>query len=134
MLEYVFFEEAPRLRFQAFLKEHGVGWTLEASPPETLVVIDDTGLDEGLTDRLESLYDELFALEQHLYSEQKAPSQQAPAATRTVLHLKDGTELRADLPPELRDRLLTVISRDELELIADAIVCAFEDSEGRPPG
>jgi len=130
MLEYVFFEEAPRLRFQAFLEGHGVHWTLEPSHPETLVVIDDTGLDDDLTDRVESLYDELFALEQRLFSEQKTPP---PAAPRTLLRLKDGTELRAELPPELTERLLTAISREELDLLADAIVCAFEDAEEPPP-
>lgn len=130
MLEYVFFEEAPRLRFQAFLEAHGVTWTLEPSPPETLVVIDDTGLEDDLTDRVESLYDELFALEQRLFSEHKDPSSATPAAPRTLLRLKDGTELRAELPPELTERLLTAISREELDLIADAVVCAFEDAEG----
>jgi hypothetical protein len=133
MLEYVFFEEAPRLRFQAFLEAHGVRWTLEPSHPETLVVIDDTGLDDDLTDRVESVYDELFALEQRLFAEQRAPTPAAPAAPRTLLRLKDGTELRAELPPELTERLLTVISREELDLVADAIVCAFEDAEGPPP-
>jgi hypothetical protein len=128
MLEYVFFEEEPRRRFQSFLEEHGVPWTLEPHQPETLVVIDDSRLDGALADRLESLYDELFALEQSLFLAEKPP----PASARAKgirLHLKDGTEIQVDLPQDLIDRLLEAITPEELDGVADAIVCAFEDAE-----
>lgn len=131
MLEYVFFDEEPRLRFQAFLQEHGVQWTLEPAPPETLVVVDDTRMDEELADSLEALYDELFALEQSRFASRWAPTPNKPKGA--LLHLKDGTELRADLPPDLIERVLAAISPEELDLIADAIVCAFEDSEAQGP-
>jgi hypothetical protein len=133
MLEYVFFDDEPRQRFLAFLEQHGVSWTLESALPETLVVIDDTQLDEELADSLESLYDELFALEQSLFAAQKAQSEAPRKSTGVLLHLKDGTELHADLSPELINRVLTAISSEELDLIADAIVCAFEDSERQAP-
>lgn len=131
MLEYVFFEEDPRRRFQGFLDEHAVPWTLESRHPETLVVVDDSRLNEALADRLESLYDELFDLEQSLFLAEKPPP---TAATRTKgigLHLKDGTKINVNLPQELIDRILGAISPEELDLVADAIVCAFEDSEDR---
>lgn len=132
MLEYVFFEEDPRRRFQAFLDQHGVPWTLESGHPENLVVVDDSRLDEALADRLESLYDELFALEQSLFLAEKPPPAAAPRVGGIRLHLKDGTELQVDLPQELIDRILRAISPEEFDLLADALVCAFEDSEGRP--
>jgi hypothetical protein len=131
MLEYVFFEEDPRRRFQGFLDEHGVPWTLESRHPETLVLVDDGRLDEALADRLESLYDELFDLEQSLFLAEKPPPAAAAKASGIRLHLKDGTELTVDLPQELIDRILGAISTEELDLVADAVVCAFEDSEGR---
>ena len=129
MLEYVFFEEGPRQRFQAFLEEHRVPWTLETTHPETLVVVDDSRLEEALADRLESLYDELFALEQSIFLTEKVPPPSARRAKGIRLHLKDGTELHADLPQDLIDRILQVLSPEELDIVADAIVCAFEDSE-----
>lgn len=131
MLEYVFFEEEPRARFQAFLKQHRVPWTLEPGDPETLVVVDDTGIDEALADRVESLYDELFALEHSLFVADSAQAQAKPRAKGVPLHLKDGTTLYADLSEELIKRLLTVITTDELDLIADAIACALEDADGQ---
>lgn len=132
MLEYVFFEKEPRRRFEAFLDQQGVPWTLEPGHPETMVVVDDARIDAVLADRLESLYDELFALEQSLFVSDKVQTQARPKGV--PLRLKDGSTLHADLPQELMDRLLTVISPEELDLIADAIVCAFEDSEEQAMG
>jgi hypothetical protein len=132
MLEYVFFEKEPRQRFEAFLDKQGVPWTLEPGHPESVVVVDDTRIDATVADRLESLYDELFALEQSLFVSDKVQSQARPKGV--PVHLKDGSTLHADLPQELVNRLLTVISPEELDLIADAIVCAFEDSEGQAAG
>ena len=130
MLEYVFFEEEPRQRFQAFLEQHQLPWTLEPGDPESVVVVDDARIGEALAERLEALYDELFALEQSLFVADTAQSSAHPKDKGVLLHLKDGSSLHADLPPELLNRLLAVISPEELDLIADAIVCAFEDSEG----
>lgn len=131
MLEYVFFEEEPRQRFQAFLNQHRVAWTLEPGDPESLVVVDDAGIDEALADRVEALYEELFALEHSLFVADSVQAQAKPRAKGVPLHLKDGTTLHADLPEELIKRLLTVITTDELDLIADAIACALEDADGQ---
>jgi hypothetical protein len=102
MLEYVFFEEQPRERFQSFLEQHGVPWTLEPGDPESVVVVDDARLDAALADRVEALYDELFALEQGLFVSDRTPSPPQDRGLR--LRLKDGTRLQADLPDELIKR------------------------------
>lgn len=133
MLEYVFFEEEPRRRFQAFLEQHDLSWTLESAQPESVVVVDDTRMDAELADRLESLYDELFVLEQSLFAAARPQSQDHQRAAGVLLHLKDGTALQTDLPPELVKRVLAAITPEELDLIADAVVCAFEDLEGQAP-
>lgn len=130
MLEYVFFEEEPRRRFQAFLDQHAVPWSLESGQPESIVVVDDSAMDETRADRMEVLYEELFALEQSLFAAQSGAT--APPKTKGLpLHLKDGTSLYADLPTELVNRILSVVTPEELDAIAEAIVCGFEDSERR---
>jgi hypothetical protein len=132
MLEYVFFEEQPRERFQSFLEQHGVPWTLEPGDPESVVVVDDARLDAALADQLEALYDELFALEQGLFVSDRTPSPPQDRGLR--LRLKDGTRLQADLPDELIKRLRSLLSAEELDLIADAIACALDDAEGQAQG
>jgi hypothetical protein len=107
---------------------------LEPADPEARVVVDDAGIDETLADRVEALYEELFALEHSLFVADSVQSQAKPRAKGVPLHLKDGTTLHADLPEELIKRLLTVITTDELDLIADAIACALEDADGQGTG
>ncbi len=131
MLEYVFFEQEPRERFQDFLGEQGLNWTLEPRDPETLVVIDDAEIDDELADRIEDLYDELFDMEQALYEAGLPESAEHYAGTGVVVNLKDGRAVYANLPPELLNRVLSVISPEELGTIVDAIVSAVEDPDER---
>ena len=131
MLEYVFFEEEPRERFQDFLDGEGLDWTLEARDPETLVLLDDTGIDDALADRIEALYDELFDMEQALYEAGIPESTEHYAGTGVVVNLKDGRTVYAYLPAELLNRVLSVISPEELGTLVDAIVCAVEDPDER---
>jgi hypothetical protein len=132
MLEYVFFQEQPRKRFQGLLKEQGLTWTLEAGEMETVVVIDETGVDAELADRIEAFYDELFALEQAHYAA-TLPAADRESATAVAVRRKDGRTIVADLPPELVARILTAISPDELRDFVDTIVDAVHDPNGRTP-
>ena len=131
MLEYVFFEQEPRERFQGFLAEQGLDWTLETRDPETLVVIDDATIDDELADRIEDLYDELFDMEQAIYEASIPKSPDHYIGTGVVVNLKDGRAVYANLPPELLNRVLTVVSPEELGTIVDAIVSAVEDPDER---
>ena len=131
MLEYVFFEQEPRERFQGFLAEQGIDWTLETRDPETLVVIDDATIDDELADRIEDLYDELFDMEQAIYEASIPKSPDHYTGTGVVVNLKDGRAVYANLPPELLNRVLTVVSPEELGTIVDAIVSAVEDPDER---
>ena len=131
MLEYVFFEEEPRERFQDFLDGEGLDWTLEVRDPETLVLLDDTEIDDALADRIEDLYDELFDLERALYESGMPESAEHYTGTGVVVNLKDGRRVYAKLPAELLSRVLSVISPEELGTFVDAIVCAVEDPDER---
>ena len=131
MLEYVFFEQEPRERFQRFLDEQGLAWTQEKRDPETLVVIDDESIDDERADRIEAVYDELFAMEQALYEASIPQSAEHYAGTGVVVNLKDGRSVYANLPAELLNRVLSVVSPQELGTIVDAIVSAVEDPDER---
>lgn len=123
MLEYVFFQEEPRQQFLAFLASRGVAWGLETREPEIVVVIDDSTLDEELLERLESRYDELFDLEQSLFEKRRGRA----AGLRTLtINLSQGQAVRAELPSELLDRVLTVLTPEELSTLAGAIARAMK--------
>jgi hypothetical protein len=130
MLEYVFFEEAPRKRFQDFLAAQGLAWTLEPGTLETLVVVDEAGLDDELAERIESVYDELFALEQAVHSPRPAaPAEVDDDDDSVTIRIPDGRTLHTDLPQELVHRVLTVITAEELALLAEVIARAVERLE-----
>lgn len=132
MLEYVFFHEVPRKRFQEFLKEQGLVWTLESGDMETLVVIDDVGVDDTLADRIESVYDELFAMDQAICSSASAePADQGIEGV--AVRLESGRTVVADLPPELVSRVLTAISPQELRVFVDAVARAIEGATRQKP-
>lgn len=133
MLEYVFFQELPRKRFQAFLKEQGLLWTLESGDMETLVVVDDAGVDGDLADRIESLYDELFAMDQAMCSTAAARPVDRTPEPGVEVRLESGRTVVAELPSELVSRVLTAISPGELRTFVDAVARAVERAGRQDP-
>jgi hypothetical protein len=131
MLEYVFFQELPRKRFQKFLKEQGLLWTLEFGDMETLVVIDDAGVDHELADRIESTYDELFAMDQATYGSIAAGSVDLDSEEGVAVRLESGHTVIADVPPELVSRVLTAISPEELRIFVDSVARAVETADSQ---
>ncbi len=134
MLEYVFFQEAPRKHFQEFLTEQGLAWTLEPGVLETLVVVDEAGLDDELAERVESMYDELFAVEEALRVEHAAPPLRPHDSSGLTIKLPDERSVSIQLPPELVDRILTVITAEELAVLVEVIARTVADAGGARPG
>jgi len=133
LLEYVFFQEEPRQQFLAFLAAQGVPWGLEARDPEIVVVIDDTTLAEDLLERLELLYDDLFDLDQQIFEKKRG---RLGGRRSLTLSLRHGRALAVELPADLVDRVLTVLTPQELNNLADGIAQAVEAelSSGRRTG
>jgi hypothetical protein len=100
---------------------------------ETLVVIDDTAVDDALADRIESVYDDLFAMDQATYSSVSAELDHRGTATGIPVHLENGRTVIADLPSELLCRLLTAISPEELRILVDTVARAVEMAARQDP-
>lgn len=129
MLEYVFFQEEPRKRFQEFLTGQGLAWTLEPGDLETLVIVDEAGMDHELAERVESVYDELFANERSL-SDPSAPIVAGvDAEGGVVIKLHDGRAVCARVPQQLIQRVLTVVTAEELGILVEAVRRAVENPE-----
>ncbi len=131
MLEYVFFHEEPRTRFQHYLSELNIGWIQVDGDPESLVQVAEDEVDDALADRIEAVYDELFSADQALYDASLPESAEHYAGSGLVVNLKDGRSVYADLSPVLLNRVLSAVSPEELGTLVDAIVSAVENPDER---
>ena len=129
MLEYGFFQDGPRKRFQSLLKERGIPWSLEIRGAETLVVIDEAQIGQDTAEEIEAAYDELFAMEQALYEDNLPQLSGEPGITPVTVELDDGRTASAEVPSDLLNRVLAVLSPDEFETLVDCIVRAVEEAE-----
>ena len=127
MLEYVFFQEPSRQHFQDFLNEQGLAWTLEPGDLETLIVVDEAGMDDELAERVESFYDELLAMDQDVQETRIPHATPQDDRSGVIVTLQDGRTLFAGLPSGLIPRLLTVITAAELTVMVDAVTRAVEN-------
>lgn len=131
MLEYVFFHDEPRTRFQHYLSELNIGWIQVDGDPESLVQVAEDEVDDALADRIEAVYDELFSADQALYDASLPESAEHYAGSGLVVNLKDGRSVYADLSPALLNRVLSAVSPEELGTLVDAIVSAVENPDER---
>lgn len=109
------------------LREQGVSWALEGNETETLVVIDDAGLDEHVAERIETFYEELFAIDQASIQPSIVASPAPPQTLKLEVRLADGGIIRPELPIEIATRLLTTVAPEDLAALSNAILDALEE-------
>ncbi|HHH40150.1 MAG TPA: hypothetical protein ENK50_11330 [Sedimenticola sp.] len=129
MLEYIFFDPRPWERFAGFVRELGLKPELSDQEQGFLVCLpDDT--DDALMDRIEAFYDEMLDLNERLFNEQEA--QAGVHRAGVSVNLGDGRTVQAAVEPALLNRLLEVVSTEELGQFVNAIVDAVENPDERP--
>lgn len=129
MLEYIFFDPHPWKLFQAFLREQGLNPESEEEEQGYMVRLpDDT--EDDLMDEIETRYDELLDMNERLFSEQEGQDQTHRAGVS--VNLSDGRSVHAAVDPLLLNRILEMISIDELGQFINAIVDAVENPDERP--
>lgn len=129
MLEYIFFDERPWMRFVEFLKEKGLAPDSAHEEQGYLVMLpEDT--DDDLMDEIEAFYDEMLDMNEALFAE-TAGEEHVHTAGISV-NLTDGRTIQASVDPRLLNRVLDVISTDELGQLVNAIVDAVENPDDRP--
>ena len=131
MLEYVFFNAEPCARFCAFVREHGIEAAVAEGDPERLVQIEEALVDDDLADTLDAYYEEMFALDQAIYSQEAVSGGHDYASSGLVVNLKDGTAAYADVPPALLGKVVAALSLEELSDLVNAIVDAVENPDPR---
>ncbi|WP_260295488.1 hypothetical protein [Sedimenticola hydrogenitrophicus] len=129
MLEYIFFDERPWRKFITFLEAKGLQ-PLSASEDQGFMVRLPDETDDSLMDDIEAYYDEMLDMNEALFVEQADASEHVHAAGVSV-NLSDGRSAQALVDPALLNRILTVLSTDELGRFINAIVDAVEHPDER---
>ena len=129
MLEYIFFDRRPWQRFIDFL----IGLGLEPQAAEEqqgyLVRLPEE-TDDALMEEIEQCYDEMLDLNERLYHQQQGAAQVHRAGIS--VNLSDGRSVQAAVDPALLNRVLEVLSADELGQLVSAVVDAVESPDERP--
>ena len=131
MLEYVFFDPEPCSRFCAFLDGKGLGPRVVQRDPERVVLVSEEAVDDDLADEIDVFYDEMFSLDRSLFDAGKGRSSDEYNASGVVVNLKDGRAVYADLPPDLLEKVMGVLTPEELGDLVNAVVDAVEDPDER---
>lgn len=133
MIEYIFFHPKAHQMFLQKLQELGIEplqSCIDDIEMEGLIVQLDEALDDELSDQLESHYDELMDLsETWINAEADTDSLQQVGLSVT---LQDGRSVLASVAPDIVNKLLQVLSHDELGRLVDAITDAVENPDSRP--
>ena len=131
MIEYIFFHQKPCDLFCQFLVSLKIPFETnkEETDIEGLLVAIADDLDDEISNKIESYYDELLEMDEALLVED--PEDLIDQAGLAVT-LNSGQSTFASIDPDVLNRMLTSVSRDEIAAFIDAIVNAVENPDDRP--
>ena len=129
MLEYIFFHDEPRKQFIQYLVKQDIPYE-EQNDSMGMVVAVSEKLGEDIEEVIEARYDELMEnAEELLVSDGEAAEKDVAAITIT---LDDGKTIYASVSPNVINRVLAVISTQELNDLVNSIVSSVLDPDERP--
>ena len=132
-LEYIFFHPEPYRRFKQFLQDKQVPLLAEGTDHtnvEGLVLRIADNLDDALQEAIENYYDAMLALNETMVT--GSLDEDAIHQVGLAVSLQDGRSVLASVQPDVLNRVLTVLSQQELGSLVDAIVAAVENPDERP--
>ena len=133
LLEYIFFHPQSCERFKQFLQQNGVAMLKEGvdqTDVEGLTVYISDDLDEEISEKIENFYDEMMELDESLVIEDDDSDEYSQVGLAVTLN--DGRSVMASVDPDVLNRVLTVITHDELGKLVDVIADAVENPDQRP--
>ncbi|MBI5462663.1 MAG: hypothetical protein HY941_10810 [Gammaproteobacteria bacterium] len=129
MLEYIFFHAALSAEFTERLQALSIPFESQDDAMGFVVAVPED-MDEALIDQVNELYESLLAKSEGLL-EQEDPAAEKNIAAIT-LNLHDGRAVQALVRPDLLNRVLEVISLQELNELVEAITDAVDNPDERP--
>ncbi len=129
MLEYILFHQQSFDQFVAHLEQVRVSYESRDDDMGLVIAIADD-LPEAVIDQVDAVYDALLAKAEHLLSEAGHPPEDYTASL--TIRLNDGRTTSVAVPPQLLNRILSVITYAELNELVDSIVAGIEHPDNRP--
>ncbi|MCU7852612.1 MAG: hypothetical protein KZQ80_10400 [Candidatus Thiodiazotropha sp. (ex Monitilora ramsayi)] len=129
MLEYIFFDERPWRRFIDYLESLGLEPQSSSSDEGWLVALPED-LDDALDEKIELYYDQMLDLNESLVAEEEGQAHVHTAGINVTLN--DGRVVQAAVDPQLMQKLLEVVSPQELGDLVNTIADAVENPDERP--
>lgn len=126
MLDYLFFNQAIADKFIEFMRKNKLEWIQEVEAIQNAIVLKTSDeIDEDLWDALDDLYDELSSEDAQISNANAAEDDDRDTAG-IYIQLKNGEQTIAKVNPLIMNRMLDVISMDELNDFVEAIVTSVE--------
>lgn len=128
MYEYLFMHDQPRDQFVTFVESKGITAIKQADEDGLMVLVEELD-DDALIDEIESYYDEMLTLNESIYNEEAKQEQFHTAGL--LVTLKDGRQVQAPVQPAMMNKLLAVLSMQELSDFVSIIADTVEDPDER---
>ncbi len=128
MLEFVFFDSRPKAIFLGQLKEVGLVFECRQKGEELLVLLSDD-IESDSIDQVEKFYEATLQMSEELMAESEGVDHFSLAGVE--VKLKNGPVM-ATVDSKLLEKLLSVLSFDELGQFVDSIARAAEEPDLRP--
>jgi len=122
--EYMFFDEALRDRFVAFVAAHGIASTIRQDEIAGFVIELPDNLDDLLQQAIEAEYESI--MDEQMLRAESDTELVSHHATGITVTLSDGTTRAVRIPPPIARRLLEHFSPKEVHEIASAIAQSIE--------
>lgn len=132
-LEYIFFHQQPYQQFKQFLESRNIEMLREGideTDVEGFVVHIQDNLDEQISEEIEDFYDEMMELNEALVAEEN--DSEETSRVGLAVSLSDGRSVLASVDPDVLNRILSVVTHQELGGLVDAISDAVENPDQRP--
>jgi len=128
MLEYIFFHTAPKQQFIDYLSQHHIAY-VEQDDAMGMVVAVSEDLGDSIEDAIETRYDELMENAEELLNEGGEAAEKDNAAI--TITLDDGQTIYASVSPNVINRVLSVITTQELNDLVNSIVTSVLNPDER---
>lgn len=129
MLEYIFFHDQPRQKFISYLVNHDIPYNKQDDTMGMIIAVpEDMGSD--IEDDIEAYYDKLMEDAEELLIEDGEVAEKDVAAI--TISLQSGETIYASVDPKVLNRMLNVITTQELNDLVNSIVSSVENPDDRP--